>query len=51
MAKKRVRFKARITPMGDKYVIVIPKFYHTDFDKREWVSKVLYVDVTDEKPE
>ena len=49
MAEKHVRFKAKISEMGDKYIIVVPMAYHDDIDKKNWKRKFLYVDISDEE--
>ena len=48
MASKHVKFKAKISEMGDKYIIIIPTAYHDDIDKKNWKKKFLYVDIADE---
>ena len=49
MASKHVKFKAKISEMGDKYIIIIPTAYHDDIDKKNWKKKFLYVDIADEE--
>jgi hypothetical protein len=49
MAAKHVKFKAKISEMGDKYIVIVPTAYHNDIDKKNWKGKFLYVDITDEE--
>jgi hypothetical protein len=49
MPTKHVKFKAKISEMGDKYIIIIPTAYHDDIDKKNWKKKFLYLDIADEE--
>ena len=49
MASKHVKFKAKISEMGDKYIIIIPTAYHDDIDKKNWKRKFLYVDIAEQE--
>lgn len=51
MTEKHVRFKAKISEMGEKYIIVVPMAYHADVDKKNWKKKFLYIDITEEEEE
>ncbi len=41
--KKHVTFRAKISKMGDKIHIIIPKSYHRDIEKQKLCNE--YVDV------
>lgn len=51
MTGKHVKFKAKISEMDDKYIIIIPVAYHDNIDKKNWKKKFIYVDLTDEEEE
>lgn len=50
-ALKTVRFRAKVSRMGDKIHIIIPKSYHKDIEKGKLVDQFVDVEVTldDEK--
>ena len=43
---KKVSFKAKISHMGEKYLIVIPMAYHHDIDRKDWKGDYLHVVLT-----
>jgi hypothetical protein len=44
--KKRVNFKAKITKMGDKLIIVIPKAYHKELEKKKLLGDFIDIDAS-----
>jgi hypothetical protein len=45
---KKIRFRAMVSTSGkNRMQIVIPKFYHQDFVKKELVGKVVFVEVSE----
>jgi hypothetical protein len=43
MVTRTVEFRARVTRMGEKLHIIIPKPYHNDFEKQKMVDE--FVDI------
>jgi hypothetical protein len=46
--KKHVAFRAKVSRMGDKIHIIIPKAYHRDIEKQNLVDEYVDVDVSKE---
>jgi hypothetical protein len=45
LAKFLVKFRAKVSEMGDKWIIIVPKAYHKDIEKL--ANKFLDVEVTE----
>jgi hypothetical protein len=45
---KRVKFRAKVSRMGDKIHIIIPKAYHRDVEKQKLVDEYVDIELTKE---
>jgi hypothetical protein len=46
---KRVKFRAKVSIMGDKIHIIIPKSYHKDVEKLKFVNDFVDVELSKEE--